>query len=90
MADVRLHRADEDGAGAVIPGGLFLGYLYVVPTRWRELADCSSTLLWQTHDDTTTGRFASGRTKTMTAPTVSTEAAASGQPAASRMVRASG
>ena len=27
---------DEDGAGAVIPGGLFLGYLYVVPTRWGE------------------------------------------------------
>jgi GNAT superfamily N-acetyltransferase len=27
---------DEDGAGAVVPGGLFLGYLYVVPARWGE------------------------------------------------------
>jgi GNAT superfamily N-acetyltransferase len=27
---------DEGGTGAVIPGGLFLGYLYVVPTRWGE------------------------------------------------------
>jgi GNAT superfamily N-acetyltransferase len=27
---------DEGGAGAVIPGGLFLGYFYVVPTRWGE------------------------------------------------------
>jgi GNAT superfamily N-acetyltransferase len=27
---------DEDGAGAVIPGGLFLAYLYVVPARWGE------------------------------------------------------
>jgi GNAT superfamily N-acetyltransferase len=26
----------EGGTGAVIPGGLFLGYLYVVPGRWGE------------------------------------------------------
>ena len=26
----------EDGAGAVIPGGCFLGYLFVVPERWGE------------------------------------------------------
>jgi GNAT superfamily N-acetyltransferase len=35
MASAEPMRA-EDGAGAVIPGGLFLGYLYVVPTRWGE------------------------------------------------------
>jgi len=26
----------EDGAGPVIPGGCFLGYLFVVPERWGE------------------------------------------------------
>jgi hypothetical protein len=82
---------DEDGAGAVVPGACSS----VISTLFqrageRGSADCSSTLLWQKHYDTTTGGCASGPTKTTIAPTVSTEATASGQPAASRMVRASG
>jgi GNAT superfamily N-acetyltransferase len=27
---------DQDGAGALIPGGWFLGYLYVVSERWGQ------------------------------------------------------
>ena len=27
---------DDDGAGAVIPGGCFLSHLFVVPERWGE------------------------------------------------------
>jgi GNAT superfamily N-acetyltransferase len=56
---------NNDGVGAVVPGGRFLGYLYVVPQRWGEgiggilldavLADarqrqCFRIRLW-THDD---------------------------------------
>ena len=26
----------EDGAGSIVPGGCFLGYLFVVPERWGE------------------------------------------------------
>jgi GNAT superfamily N-acetyltransferase len=35
MASAEPMRAD-DGAGAVVPGGCFLSYLYVVPERWGE------------------------------------------------------
>jgi GNAT superfamily N-acetyltransferase len=35
MAAAKPLRA-EDGAGAVIPGGCFLGYLFVVPDRWGQ------------------------------------------------------
>jgi RimJ/RimL family protein N-acetyltransferase len=33
MASARALR-DQDGSGPVIPGGCFLGFLYVVPERW--------------------------------------------------------
>jgi ribosomal protein S18 acetylase RimI-like enzyme len=33
MASARALR-DHDGAGPVIPGGCFLGFLYVIPERW--------------------------------------------------------
>jgi GNAT superfamily N-acetyltransferase len=53
---------DEGGAGAVIPGGLFLGYFYVVPTRWGEgIGELLLDAVVAVHDDTTTRRFASGR-----------------------------
>jgi GNAT superfamily N-acetyltransferase len=35
MASAKALRG-EDGAGPVIPGGCFLGYLFVVPERWGE------------------------------------------------------
>jgi RimJ/RimL family protein N-acetyltransferase len=35
MASAEPQRA-QDGAGPVIPGGCFLGYLFVVPERWGE------------------------------------------------------
>jgi GNAT superfamily N-acetyltransferase len=56
---------EADGAGAVIPGGLFLGYLFVVPERWGKgiggkllnavlaearLQNCWQIRLW-THED---------------------------------------
>ena len=56
----------------------------------RELADNSSTVSSRRHDDRTVGGFASGHTKTTTARIVSIEATASSQPAALRMMKASG
>lgn len=64
MASVKPMRED-DGAGAVIPGGCFLSYLYVVPERWHEgvgglildavLADARERNYWRirlwTHED---------------------------------------
>lgn len=81
----------EEGAGPVIPGGCFLGYLFVVPERWGEgigglildavLAEAkrrhySRIHLW-TQEDTSV-------------PTGCTEAAASRRRAGPRMVKVSG